>query len=269
MLKDKVAIITGAAKGIGFGIAKKFAANGCHIVLNVHRDLKEYKNGINKKIELDQLGVKCLVVKADVSDGKQAARLIAEAIDIFGKIDILVNNAAYAPHPKSITDISEEEWDKVIDVNLKAAFLLCKEVGPYMKQARSGKIINISAVSGLSPLINDAHYNSSKAALNMLTKDVALEFAPFNINVNCICPGIIVTELVETLVPEGINKIAFFDTFARANVPMEKVGYPEDIGNAALFFASDLSAYITGEVLIVGGGVPLFRTSMPQIKSPN
>jgi len=267
MLKGKVAIITGAARGIGFGIAKKFAENGCHIVLNVHRELEEYEKGINKKRGLEQFGVKCLVVKADVSDGKQAARLIAGAVDTFGKIDILVNNAAYAPHPKSIIDISEEEWDKVIDVNLKAAFLLCKEVGPYMKQARYGKIINISAVSGLSPLINDAHYNSSKAALNMLTKDVALEFAPFNINVNCICPGIIVTELVETLIPEGIDKIAFFDAFAKTNVPMEKVGYPEDVANAALFFASDLAAYITGEVLIVGGGVPLFRSSMPQIKS--
>jgi len=264
MLKSRVAIITGAVKGIGFGIAKKFAENGCHIIFNVHRELKEYEEGYSKVRSIEELGVKCHVVQADVSDSKQVANLVKETIDVFAKVDILINNAAFAPHPKSIIDIPEEEWNKVLDVNLKAAFLLCKEVGPYMKQAKHGKIINISAVSGLAPLINDAHYNSSKAALNMLTKDVALEFAPFNVNVNCICPGVIATELTETVVPEGMNKTDFFDTFAKNNVPMEKVGYPEDIANAALFFASELGSYITGEVLVVGGGVPLFRSRTPE-----
>ena len=260
MLSGKVAIITGAARGIGFGIAKKFAENGCQIVFNVHRELKEYENGLEKVQSIEALGVKCHVVRADVSNSKEVKKLVDEAVSTFGKIDILVNNAAYAPHPKPIVDIPEEEWDTVLAVNLKAAFLLCKEVGPYMKKARSGKIINVSAVSGLVPLINDVHYNSSKAGLNMLTRDVALEFAPFNVNVNCICPGIIVTELTETLVPEGVGNQEFFDSFAKRNVPMQRVGYPEDTANTALFLASELSSYITGEIISVAGGVPLYRS---------
>jgi NAD(P)-dependent dehydrogenase (short-subunit alcohol dehydrogenase family) len=263
MLKERVAIITGGAKGIGYGIARKFAEHGCHIVLNVHRDIETYEGGPEKVKGLEGLGVRCRVVKADVSDSAQAAGLVEETVKEFGKVDILVNNAAHAPHPISIIDLPEEQWDSVLSVNLKGAYLLCKFVGPHMKKAGYGKIVNISAVSGTSPLISNAHYNSSKAALNMLTKDVALEFAPYGINVNCISPGIIVTELLETVIPEGIDKQAFFDRFARHNVPMQRVGYPDDIANAALFLASEMSSYITGEVLLVAGGVPLFRSAMP------
>lgn len=264
MLKGKVALITGAAsvKGIGFGIAKKFAVNGCHIILN---DIREPDKELLSEVNgLEKSGLNFHVIMADVSDSKQVTRMIKELINKFGKIDILVNNAAFAPHPKSIFDIPEEEWDKAIDVNLKAAYLLSKEIGPYMKQARYGKIINISAVSGTAPLISNVHYNSSKAGLNMLTRDVALEFAPFNINVNSISPGIIVTGLLETVVPKGMSKEVFFDGFAKGNVPMMRIGYPEDIANAALFFASDMSSYITGEILLVAGGVPLSRSHMPK-----
>jgi 3-oxoacyl-[acyl-carrier protein] reductase len=265
MLKGRVALITGAAsvKGIGFGIAKKFAENGCHIILN---DIREPDKGLLSEVKiLEESGLKCHVVMADVSDSKQVTQMIKESTNKFGKIDILVNNAAFAPHPKSIIDIPEEEWDKVLAVNLKAAFLLCREVSPYMKKASYGKIINISAVSGLSPIISNVHYNSSKAALIMLTKDLALEFAPFNVNVNCICPGLIVTELTESIAPgRDEEKKVFFEAFAKNNIPMQRAGYPENIANAALFFASDLSSYITGEVLAVAGGVPLFRTGLPK-----
>lgn len=263
MLKGRVAIITGGAKGIGYGIAKKFAEHGCHLVLNVHRRLDEYEGGPEKVKSLEGFGIKCHVVMGDVSESGDAKRLVQETVQNFGEIDIVVNNAARAPLPKSIIDVTEEEWDTVIDVNLKAAYLLCREVGPYMKKARYGKIINISAVSGTAPLISNVHYNSSKAGLNMLTRDVALEFAPFNINVNCISPGIIVTELLETVVPKEMEKEIFFDGFAKHNVPMMRVGYPVDIANAALFFASDMSSYVTGEILLVAGGVPLSRSHMP------
>jgi 3-oxoacyl-[acyl-carrier protein] reductase len=264
MLKDRVAIITGGAKGIGFGIARTFAEHGCNLVLNVHHRIEDYEGGPEKVKSLKSLGIECFVVSGDVSNSGEARRLVQETIQKFGKIDILINNAAKAPFPKSILDVTEEEWDTVIDINMKAAYLLCKEVGPYMKQARYGKIINISAVSGTSPLISNVHYNSSKAGLNMLTKDVALEFAPFNINVNCISPGIIATELLETVVPKGMSKEVFFDGFAKSNVPMMRVGYPEDIAKVALFFASDMSSYITGEILLVAGGVPMSRSHMPE-----
>jgi NAD(P)-dependent dehydrogenase (short-subunit alcohol dehydrogenase family) len=259
MLKDRVAIITGGARGIGKGIALRFAKEGCAIVV---ADLlaEEAKQTV---AELKKIGREAVSLPCDVSDSRQVQAMVDQTISMFGKVDILVSNAARAPFPKSIIDVTEEEWDAVIDVNLKAAYLLCKEVGPYMKKARYGKIINISAVSGTAPLISNVHYNSSKAGLNMLTKDVALEFAPFNINVNCICPGITVTELLETVVPKDMSKEAFFDSFAKRNVPMMRVGYPEDIANAALFFASEMSSYITGEVLLVAGGVPLSRSHMP------
>ncbi|MBW1944976.1 MAG: SDR family oxidoreductase [Deltaproteobacteria bacterium] len=262
MLKDRVAIITGAVRGIGLGIAKKFAENGCHIVLNVHPDQSE--EGVKKAKDIEGLGVTCMSVGADISDSKQVADLVRKTIGTFGKTDILVNNAAVAPHPKSVIDIPEEEWDLVLAVNLKGAFLLCKEVSPFMKQAGYGRIINISATSGIAPTIRDAHYNSSKAGLNMLTKDVAVELAPFNVTVNSICPGIIRTELTESVVPPGVDKTEFFASITKVNIPMERPGYPEDVANAALFFASDLASYVTGETLLVAGGAPLFRARIPE-----
>jgi 3-oxoacyl-[acyl-carrier protein] reductase len=264
MLKDRVAIVTGAAAGIGFGIAKKFAENGCHIVLNVHRDLTEYPGAVERTKILQSSGVKCLVVKADVSDSKDVSRLVKEAFSAFGKIDILVNNAAYIAPRKTVFEIPEQEWDRVLAVNLKGPFIVSKEVVPYMKEAGWGRIINISAVSGTAPLAAFAHYNASKAGLNLLTKDMALELAAFNINVNCICPGLIHTELAESTSPEWMEKMAFIQQFAKDNVPKQKPGYPEDIANAALFFASELSSYVTGEVLLVAGGVPLMRSRIPK-----
>jgi len=269
MLKGKVAIITGAGSGIGFGIAKKFAENGCNVVLNVHRELKEYPGGANRVKDIEAFGVKCLVVKADVSDGKQVGNLVKKTTNLFGKVDIVVNNAALIPkeHVKDrrkLFDIPEEEWDRVLAVNLKGSFLLSKEVAPKMAEARSGRIINISAVSGISPLVNFAHYNASKAALNLLTKDMALELAPSGVTVNCICPGLIRTEMAEGSGPEGMEVDAYMDRFAKNAVPMQKPGYAEDIANAALFFASNLASYITGEVLSVAGGVPLMRSKLPE-----
>jgi 3-oxoacyl-[acyl-carrier protein] reductase len=262
MLKDKVAIITGAVRGIGFGIARKFAENGCHSVLNVLPDQSE--EGVKKAKDIEDLGVTCMCVGADISDSTQVADLVKKTTEAFGKVDILVNNAAVAPHPKSVIDIPEEEWDLVLAVNLKGAFLLTKEVGPFMKQAGYGRIINISATSSLAPTISDAHYNSSKAGLNMLTKDVAVELAPFNVTVNSICPGIIRTELTESVVPPGVDKTEFFAHITKVNIPMERPGYPEDVANAALFFASDLASYVTGETLLVAGGAPLFRARITE-----
>jgi len=264
LLKDRVAIITGAAKGIGYGIAQKFAENGCHIVLNVHRDLKEYEGGTEKIKKIEAFKVKCLALKADVSNSKEVAGMVKETINRFGKIDILINNAAFPPLPKSLVNIPEEEWDTVLNVNLKGAFLMCKEVVPYMEKVKYGKIINISAVSGLTPVIPNAHYGASKAGIQMLTQDLALDLAPLNINVNCICPGVIVTELLNKVVPPGMDKKAFFEKMTKKNIPMQRPGYPEDIANAALFLASDLSSYITGHILVVAGGAPLTRLAPPE-----
>lgn len=268
MLDNHVALVTGAARGIGFSIAKKFAEHGCDIVLNTHRDLGEYPGGAERVKSLEDLGVRCRVMKADVTSSREVADLVNGTIAELGKLDILVNNAAFAPHPKSLFEIPEDEWDQTLAVNLKGAFLLCREAGRHMVAAKYGKIINISATSGMSPVVNLAHYNSSKAGLHMLTQEVALELAPFNVNVNCICPGIIQTELVESVIPPGVSKERFFDAFGKMNIPMARVGQPEEIANAALFLASELSSYITGDILMVTGGSPLFRTNIPQPEHP-
>jgi 3-oxoacyl-[acyl-carrier protein] reductase len=264
MLDNRVALITGAARGIGFAIAKKFAEHGCDIVLNTHRDIGEYEGGTERVKRIADLGVQCRAVKADVTSSQEVADLVNGTIAEFGKLDILVNNAAFAPHPKSLFEIPEEEWDQTLAVNLKGAFLLCREAGRHMVAAKYGKIINISATSGMSPVVNLAHYNTSKAGLHMLTQEVALELAPFNVAVNCICPGIIRTELVESVIPPGVSKERFFKRFGETNIPMARVGQPEEIANAALFLASELSSYVTGDILMVSGGSPLFRTTLPQ-----
>jgi NAD(P)-dependent dehydrogenase (short-subunit alcohol dehydrogenase family) len=264
MLENRVALVTGAAsvKGIGFGIARKFAESGCHIVLN---DILDPDEELVQEIEkLGASGIRFHMAKADVSDSGQVAEMVKEVTNIFGHLDILVNNAAFAPMPKSVLDIPEEEWDKTLDVNLKGAFLLTKAVGPLMKENKFGKIINISAASGLWPSLPDAHYNAAKAALIMLTQDTSLDLAPFNVTVNCICPGVIITALTETVVPEGMETEAFFSAMTKKNIPMQRPGYPEDIANAALFFASEMASYITGQTICVGGGAPLTRLVIPE-----
>jgi NAD(P)-dependent dehydrogenase (short-subunit alcohol dehydrogenase family) len=203
-------------------------------------------------------------VKADVSESNHVSRMVKEAVDTFGKVDILVNNAAYIAPRRTVFEIPEQEWDRVLAVNLKGPFIVSKEVVPYMKKGGWGRIINISAVSSMAPLAAFAHYNAAKAGLNLLTKDMALELATFNINVNCICPGLIDTELAQSTSPEWMDKMAFIEKFAKDNVPKQKPGYPEDIANAALFFASELSSYVTGEILSVAGGVPLMRARIPE-----
>jgi 3-oxoacyl-[acyl-carrier protein] reductase len=268
VLADRVALITGAVRGIGFSIARKFAEHGCHIVLNTHRDLSEYEGGAERVASIADLGVECRALQADVTSSQEVTDLVDGTIREFGKLDILVNNAAFAPHPKSLFDIPEEEWDRTLAVNLKGPFLLCREAGRHMVSARYGKIINISATSGMSPVVNLAHYNSSKAGLHMLTREVALELAAFNVTVNCICPGIIQTELVESVIPSGVSKERFFRKFGEMNIPMARVGQPEEIANAALFLASEQSSYVTGDILMVSGGSPLYRTRLPEPDSP-
>jgi NAD(P)-dependent dehydrogenase (short-subunit alcohol dehydrogenase family) len=171
-------------------------------------------------------------------------------------VDILVNNAAFGPPIRSFTDISEEEWDKVIAVNLKGVFLCCQAVIPHMKEKGYGKIINISSGAAVSPPIPMAHYSASKAGVLGITNDIGLEYAPFGICVNAIMPGPIRTELWDPNVPPGVDKDAFFKEMGKI-VPMQRVGTPEDIARAALFLASNLSDFITAGQIHVGGGLPL------------
>ena len=181
--------------------------------------------------------------------------MVEQVINRFGKIDILVNNARTGAIPKPIADVSEDEWDKTLSVNLKGVFLCCKAVVPYMKEKKYGKIINMSSVAAISP-VSPVSYTASKGGVLTLTIDLAMELAALNICVNAILPGLTRTDMADELVPAGRNADEYYDELAKVLVPMKRLGKPEDIAGVALFLASDLSGYVTGDRIIVGGGTP-------------
>jgi NAD(P)-dependent dehydrogenase (short-subunit alcohol dehydrogenase family) len=183
--------------------------------------------------------------------------MVNQVIKKFGKVDILVNNAGIGPPPKSITEVSEEEWDRVLAINLRGTFLCSKTVVPQMKEKRYGKIINISSQGAIAPVAPMIHYSASKAGVLGLTLDLALELAPFNICVNAILPGAIPTDMWNVLIPSGVDREEFLAEMGKTVAPMQRMGSPEDVAGAALFLASDLSGYVTGDRIIVGGGLPL------------
>ena len=254
LLKDKVAIITGGAKGMGRGMAVKFAAEGCAVAI-ADIAVKEAEEAV---AEIKKKGGKAIAVKCDVTDIRQVADTVARVIEKFGKIDILVNNAGAIAAHTPVEDLTEEAWDKVLALNLKSDFLFCKYVVPYMKKQRSGKIINLSSIGAIQPPAHEIHYNTAKAGVIGFTNDLANALAPFNINVNCMLPGPVRTNFYDARVAAMTEeeRDAFFKRLGK-KVPLGRVGMPEDMANAALFLASELSSYITGHALPVSGGLPL------------
>jgi NAD(P)-dependent dehydrogenase (short-subunit alcohol dehydrogenase family) len=252
LLKDRIAIITGGARGIGKGIALKFAEEGCSIVIAdlLMREAKQTETEVVAK------GREGLAIQCNVSNSRQVKDLINTTIQKFGKVDILVNNAAFGPPMRSFVDIPEDEWDKVIAVNLKGVFLCCQAVIPHMKEKGYGKIINVSSGAAVSPPLPMAHYAASKAGVLGMTNDIALEYAQFGICANVIMPGPTRTELWDCNIPPGVNKDEFFKELGKI-VPMKRVGNPDDIASVALFLASDLSRFVTAGQIHVGGGLPL------------
>ena len=258
LLADRVALITGGAKGMGKGMALKFAEEGCSVAV-ADINIDEAKSTIT---EVSAKGKEGIAIQCDVTDGNQVRDTVGKVIDKFGKIDILINNAgAIAPH-KPIEDITEEEWDKVLALNLKSDFLFCKYVVPYMKKQNYGKIINISSIGAIQPPAHEIHYNTAKAGIIGFTYDLGRELAPLNITVNAILPGPIRTSFYERMTGSmgDAEKDGFFSALGK-KVPMQRAGTPEDMAGAALFLASELSAYITCETLYVTGGLP----QLPQV----
>ncbi len=254
LLAERAAIITGGAKGMGRGIALKFAEEGCSVAIADIR-MKEAEETI---AEVKKRGKEGLALKCDVTDIEQVRNTVDTVFSKFGKIDILVNNAGAIGDHKPIEDIPEESWDKVLALNLKSVFLFCKFVVPHMKSKKYGKIINISSIGAIQPPAHEIHYNTAKAGIIGFTMDLANALAPLNINVNVILPGPIRTSFYDAMVGSMSEneKDDFFKRLGK-KVPMLRVGTPEDIGGVALFLASELSAYVTGQTLMVGGGLPL------------
>ena len=244
LLEGQTVIITGASRGIGKGIAEVFAQQGANIAFT-YRSSDEKAKQLEK--ELSANGCKAKGYKSDASDFDAAQQLASDVLEEFGSIDVLVNNAGITKDGL-LMRMSEEDYDKVMDVNMKSVFNMTKAVLRPMLKQRKGSIINMSSVVGVKGNAGQANYSASKAAINGFTKSTALELGSRNIRCNSIAPGFIETEMTESLGEEQINEW-------RNSIPLKRGGSTDDIANATLFLASDMSAYVTGQVLNVCGGM--------------
>jgi NAD(P)-dependent dehydrogenase (short-subunit alcohol dehydrogenase family) len=243
-LKDKVAVVTGSGRGIGRAIALAFAREGASLVINaVNLDHAE-----SVAEEIRALGREALPLKADVSNGREVRNLVESTIAQFRKIDVLVNNAGIS-RPGPIEDLSEEDWDTTMNVNLKGTFLCSKAVGNEMIKRSCGVIINISSIGGLTPVAWGGAYSPSKAGMVMLTRLLAMEWARYKIRVNSICPNIVRNGMIS----EAYGTEEALTARSRA-IPLGRLAKAEDVANVAVFLASDDSSYITGEAITVDGG---------------
>ena len=246
LLEGKVAIITGAGRGIGMAIANKFAEQGASLALTdlvIGDEANQFAEHWNNK------GIKVKYYKNDVSDFADCQRVVDEIIKEFGKVDILVNNAGIT-RDNLLLRMTEEEWDAVIKVNLKSVFNMTKAVLRQMMKQRNGSIINMASVVGVNGNAGQANYSASKAGMIGFTKSIAKELGSRNIRCNAIAPGFIETKMTEKL-PEDVRK-AWIST-----IPLRRPGKPEDVANVALFLASDLSSYVTGQVISTCGGMSM------------
>ena len=241
-LKGKVAIVTGGSRGIGFQTAKIFSENGADVIISS-------KNAEQLKIAANQLK-NTTPIEADIRNEKEVQNVIEETIKKFGKIDILINNAGIFPRIKQLHEISETEWNEVLDVNLSGQFRFTKFAIPYL-QKTSGTIVNVSSDAGLKAYegFNADAYSATKAALVVLTKCWALDYSKYKIRVNCVCPGVVDTDMTKPFLKTEKDR-EFMDN----DHPIGRIGTPEEVAKSILFLASSDSAWTTGAVLTVDGG---------------
>ena len=244
LLEGKIAIVTGASRGIGKSIARSFIDQGATVAFT-YRSSEEQALALEK--ELTENGGLAKGFKSDASKFDDAENLVKEILEAFGTIDVVVNNAGITDDTL-LMRMSEEQWDRVVDVNLKSCFNLTKAVLRTMLKARSGSIVNISSVVGVQGNAGQANYSASKAGILGFTKSVALELGSRSIRCNAIAPGFIETEMTEKLDPATVQ--GWRDT-----IPLKRGGSPEDVANACVFLASDMSSYVTGQTLNVCGGM--------------
>lgn len=242
-MNKKTVLITGASRGIGRAIARLFAINNYNVVINYNKSEHEAKELYE---ELSEKGCSVRIFKADVSDISEANSLVNYCIGQFEKIDVLINNAGISKN-NLFTDISYEEWHEVMNVNLNSVFYVTKKALQYMIPEMSGKIINISSIWGIAGGSYEVHYSASKAAIIGMTKALAKELGPSNINVNCIAPGVIKTDMLNNIDEDTIDML-------RDETPLMRLGTPEDIARCALFLASEGGDFITGQVISPNGG---------------
>ena len=245
-LAGKVALVTGASRGIGRAIALKLAADGAKVAINFAGNVAKAEE---VKAEIETLGSEAILVQGSVADFETVAEIVKKVTETFGKIDILVNNAGIT-RDNLLLKMSEKDFDEVIATNLKGVFNCTKAVTKLMMKQRSGRIVNMSSVVGLTGNISQANYSAAKAGIIGFTKSTAKELASRGVTVNAIAPGFISTDMTSTLtdkVKEELSK----------NIPLGRMGEPEDIANAVEFLVSDKAAYITGQVICVDGGMAI------------
>ncbi len=242
MLSGKVAIVTGGSRGIGFETANVLAENGAQVIITAKDEtrLKESESKIKN----------CIAIPADIRSESQVRKVVEKTIEKFGRLDILVNNAGIFPHIKKLHEISEEDWNQVLDVNLSGSFRFTKAAIPFL-QKNGGSIINVSSDAGLKAYqgFNVDAYSASKGALVLLTKCWALEYAKDKIRVNCVCPGVVDTDMTKPFLKTPSDR-----EFINKEHPIGRMGKPVDVAKAILYFASDDSSWTTGAILAVDGG---------------
>ncbi len=242
-LNGKVAIVTGSAQGIGKAIADKLGSVGCNIVIvDISEDLLDKACD-----EISKKGIDVLGVKADVSSFSSVEGLVKKTLDKFKKIDILINNAGIT-RDNLLLRMSEEDWDRVLNINLKGAFNCIKAVSRQMLKQRSGIVVNVASIIGMIGNPGQANYSASKAGVIALTKTCAKEFASRNIRVNAIAPGFIKTHMTDIL-PDNVKEDL------KSRIPLKRLGLPDDVANLVLFLVSEDSNYITGQVIRIDGGM--------------
>jgi 3-oxoacyl-[acyl-carrier protein] reductase len=243
-LKDKVAIVTGGTKGIGRSISLRLAEQGANVVANFSKDVEAAENLMTEaKSKRLNLGL----YKADVTQFDQAKEMVEETFGQYGKIDILVNNIGLV-RDNFLMLMSDEDWDSLLRTNLTSLFYCCRAVIRKMIPQRSGKIINISSISGILGTVGQTNYSASKGGMISFTKSLARELGPFNIHVNAVAPGLIESEMVSKMPKEKVEAIIKSSSLGR-------IGKPDDVAAAVLFLASEHSNYITGQTIVVDGGI--------------
>jgi len=243
LLEGKSAIVTGGSLGIGTSVALKLAEYGANVAIN-YRKHKEEAEEVVRKIQ--ETGRKGLVVQADISNFADAQKMVENVVSEFGGIDILVNNAG-VNWDGVIWKMSEEQWDNVLNINLKGYFNYVRAVAPIFREQKSGKIVNVTSINGLRGKFGQANYSASKAGIIGLTKTVARELGKYGINVNAVAPGLIETDMMKNA-EDSVRQAAM------ADIVLQRIGQPEEVAEVVAFMCSELSRHITGEVIKVDGG---------------
>lgn len=244
-LKDKIALVTGSSRGVGRAVALGFAKQGANVVVNYTSN----ENAANEVVEaIQSMGGKAIAVKADVAQKAEAENLVNSAIDTFDRLDILVNNAGFT-RPSMMITMTEDQWDQVVDIHLKGAFLCAQAAGLHMKEQKSGKIINVTSVAGIVGTVGQINYSAAKGGIISMTKSIARELARYNVCANVISLGIVATDMTETIRSDEKLKEIYMN-----RILLKRFAEADDIAPAFVFLASDESNYITGQLLCVDGG---------------